>query len=1260
MEKNLEVLELLCIFAALFTNEYHFYIYLLKLIRMKKILLSVAMLSMALGGRAETQGVCQGWPADYDGVMLQGFWWDGYEAAKWTNLEAKADELSQYFNLIWVPNSGTVTSNPNATTQGPSMGYDPCYWLHHNSCFGTEDELRSMINTYKSLNVGIIEDVVINHKKGQKSWLDFPDEEVTVGNITYKIDWKGHPENYITCNDDCNSQGYATHGGYDTGDDFPGFRDLDHTSSVTQENIINYLQFLKNGLGYVGFRYDLVKGYAPGFIKDYNDASMPEFSVGEYWDDQTSIQNWIMNTGNRSAAFDFPLKYKINQAISNGDYSAFNWKSFAFDPNFSKYAVTFVDNHDTGREDHSKLVNNWSAANAFILASPGTPCIWYKHYLADASNIQKMIMARKACGITNTYCIVEQQEAVNDNSGYILKTVGHKGSLYLQLGSAVGDTPYGYEFVCSGDSYKLYSSINDFASVTVSPNGGNFTTSSQKVTFTVMNAIENGASYKVGDSETWTPITEDPIYIGEGVDNNTDITVYWRATGSDEVEHTGSVTFTKRASYPKPIVENNDEVSVFFETDQKDVKIWAWVENGDNYTGGAWENKPSMIPMGVNSAGKLVYKWTYDGDLLGKPGKVLFIDGSNQTDDFAFVNHGYYTASGLLYKLENNTVYFDNTVSDWDHVYYYAWTKNGECEHEWPGVELNARTDGLYEVSNLDGIYTSIIFNDPDATGVKQTEDLTVVDGKTYSLEANTVYFDNSQVKWDKVYYYAYTKDESPKEKWPGEVVTTTDDRGFFKVTLLDAYTTVIFNDGTTNGSQVGVNQTENLAVVDGEVYTISVATINTVSLPGSFNGWNQSAFMTAGDNNTWTASLDLTNDDQDVRFKLLVNGNNWLEYKDISFNVPKDTWVADNGDTNIRLNNATTNYKTYLFTATWTPCTSASAGWTLKIEGVDPRQPLRTLTVAGTESLLGSSWDPTDVSNDMTFCDDGTCYYLTKTVYLAAGEYEFKVVNDHNWDKGSYGDQNNNNYKFNIGSPGLYEVSFYYHPSDNHLSHNVVSKDVLEIVDGEPFEAGGNFANSSVAIATYYRAFKNNWGTLCLPFEIKSSYNGVTFYQLDEVNSVDKVLTFTDVSTVAAGQPVIYKAEDGVALDIEENDVAVAGAPITSDPVSGWTLHGTFTNQTGLNAPSGEYLYYIASNQFWQGIDTNMATYRAWFTANTDLLSGDMEAPFRIEVGDEQDIRVVEQEDGSVKVYYDLQGRRLGQTRKGLVIENGKLIFVK
>ena len=1413
---------------------------------MKKILLSIAMLCMALSGRAETQSVCEGWPADYGGVMLQGFWWDGYEAAKWTALEAKASELSQYFDLIWVPNSGTVGGDYEAT-QGKSMGYDPCYWLHHNSYFGTEQELIHMIQTYKDLGVGIIEDVVINHKKGVSDWLDFAQELAVVGPTTgkaYTVKWNNETASEICCTDDCNyvpDGDYHTTGSYDTGDDFPGFRDLDHTSATTQKNVKVYLDFLLNELGYVGFRYDLVKGYGAGYIQDYNNSAMPRFSVGEYWDNQTNIQNWIMGTGNTSAAFDFPLKYKLNEAISGGDYSALTWKSFTYDPQFSQYSVTFADNHDSGREDHSKLVNNWSAANAFILASPGTPCVWYPHYLADPVNIRAMILARKACGITNMNKDVWKQEVTESGKGYRLANAGTNGSVYVQFGDATSEAaPNGFTLVAEGDAYKFYTDVFNFASMTVFPNVGFFTEETLDVTLTPVNAQTDMAWYSFNaDGSNKNYINEaETITIGENTSLNSDITIYWGAKGADNKEHTGSATFTKRQLY-EPSAQNGEEC-VFFETDANKVSIWAWKE-GDpivSYTGNSWDNKPSIdVPMGVNEAGKLIYKWDKPTDIDGSPTKIIFVTDDSQTDNLDYVNHGYYNASGIVYHLGTNTVKFDNSVGNWAKVYYYAWDNNKHAKAAWPGEEITTPTDGYYQVT-LDGVYPNIIFNDgtvdnslaglnktedlvavdskvyalgsntvsfdksstgwttvycyayanetvhnhdwpgvaveansnglcevtlpaaytyvifnngtmdaavgvdktgdlavvdgmtyalgtntisydnsvskweevychaytadnkprmawpgerlvadettgryvitlPDVftgvvfsdgkggvVGVSQTADLTIVDGENYGLEANTVYYDNSDTQWTDVYYYAYTDNEVWKVAWPGEKLTanTRGSNGdLYEVSLIEGYTHVIFNNG--NGG-VGTNQTENLTVVDGETYKMEVAEINKLRIAGSFTDWGSNAIlMKAGDNYIWTHSLDLSENTGDVLFKLVVNDgndNDWMGFQTLSITAPNG-WVEaeSGGDSNIILKNTKTGIKTYLLTATWSPSANATQGWSLKIEGVEPRYN-DTYTVAGSSTeLFGTSWDASNTDNDMTLGDDGSYYYLTKVTIDKKGDYEFKVVKNHDWDNGSFGDSNNNNVGFSVDTEGLVEVSFYYHPFDNSVTYDVRDKSVLEIVDGEPFNAAGNF---TVPVATYSRTFKNNWGTLCLPFEIKKSYDGVTFYQLDAVDIENKELTFMEMTTpVAAGQPVVYKAEDGTDLFIYEEENVTVSATTSTVIKEGWTLNGTFKALNEYN-PTNGLLYYIASNQFWQGEDTNIAAYRAYYTTTDDLGEVGLEAaPFRISIGEEgQDIQIVEQEDGTVKVYYDLQGRRLGQARKGLVIENGKLIFVK
>jgi len=404
---------------------------------MKKLFTSVLMAVMPLLLMA------QGWPANYGGVMLQSFEWDGYTATKWSALTANADELSQCFDLIWVPQSGRIG---NSTT--PSMGYNDVYWLDHNTIFGSETELRTMISTFKSKGTGIIADVVINHKNGATNWTDFPNESKN----GYSLTW--NPTANICCTDECNRSGYPTTGANDTGDDFDGCRDLDHTNSQVQQNIITYQKFLLNDLGYAGIRLDMVKGYGGQYTKIYNQATNPTFSVGEYWDgDYNAVMNWVNATGKTSAAFDFPLKYIINEAVGNGNYGALSNKGIAGDPNNSRYAVTFIDNHDTGR-DGSAIAKDWSAANAVILAMPGTPCIWIKHYNVDKTSIKAMIFARRAAGVHNQSSIVQQEYS---NNGYIIRTKGTNGEVCVQLGGAANNgTPSGMKLVAQGDNYKFF------------------------------------------------------------------------------------------------------------------------------------------------------------------------------------------------------------------------------------------------------------------------------------------------------------------------------------------------------------------------------------------------------------------------------------------------------------------------------------------------------------------------------------------------------------------------------------------------------------------------------------------------------------------------------------------------------------------------------------------------------------------------------------------------------------------------------------
>ena len=419
---------------------------------MRKIYMLIALAALPVMAWAAA-----GWPANYGGVMLQGFYWDSYDDTYWPTLEAQADELSPYFSLVWIPQSGNCGS-------GTSMGYDDLYWFsNYNSSFGTEQQLRSLISTFKSKGIGTIADVVINHRKTPNDWFTFPTE--TYNGVTYKMTAAD-----ICANDDGGAtateaakEGVTLSSNNDTGEDWDGMRDLDHKSSNVQTIVKAYLGFLLNDLGYSGFRYDMVKGYDGSFTGLYNSASQPAFSVGEYWDgNPDKVIDWLNATkvGGTimSAAFDYPFRYTVRDAINKGNWASLSGTTLASQSAYRQYAVTFIENHDTEYRSSSAqqdpIKKDTLAANAYLLAMPGTPCVFLKHWQAYKQDIKGMIDARKAAGITNTSTYSRFRSNTNY---YIVKVAGNNCGLMVDVGPGAGTvTSAQYTEIISGYHYKYY------------------------------------------------------------------------------------------------------------------------------------------------------------------------------------------------------------------------------------------------------------------------------------------------------------------------------------------------------------------------------------------------------------------------------------------------------------------------------------------------------------------------------------------------------------------------------------------------------------------------------------------------------------------------------------------------------------------------------------------------------------------------------------------------------------------------------------
>ena len=181
------------------------------------------------------------------------------------------------------------------------------------------------------------------------------------------------------------------------------------------------------------------------------------------------------------------------------------------------------------------------------------------------------------------------------------------------------------------------------ASVTLSPNGGTFTTPTLTVTASLSETATTGW-YQVADGSrtTLTKGTSMVFSIGEGVGYGQTVTVSWGATDEEGNEHNGSATYTK--------VDPNAVVHAYFINTPgwTIVKCWAWDSN-NNYTGGSWPgvNCTKLTQTGDN--GEEIWEWTYDGSLTTMPTQIIFTNGGNgenQTADLPFENGAFYNKNG--------------------------------------------------------------------------------------------------------------------------------------------------------------------------------------------------------------------------------------------------------------------------------------------------------------------------------------------------------------------------------------------------------------------------------------------------------------------------------------------------------------------------------------------------------------------------------------------------------------------------------------
>ncbi len=181
--------------------------------------------------------------------------------------------------------------------------------------------------------------------------------------------------------------------------------DLNTFSTTVQNRLIAWGQWLSSSnVGFDGYRLDFVRGFQEELVAKWvsnlprkSDGSQP-FIVGEYWTNHKyRLRNWVNNVWNNFTfngfradvdVFDFPLRTDLAR-MANLNAVDFNmaWlnnsgmvRDNTGNALSGTSVVTFVDNHDTGKESDKWLWRDWDMAYAYILFAEGRPCVFYSHY----------------------------------------------------------------------------------------------------------------------------------------------------------------------------------------------------------------------------------------------------------------------------------------------------------------------------------------------------------------------------------------------------------------------------------------------------------------------------------------------------------------------------------------------------------------------------------------------------------------------------------------------------------------------------------------------------------------------------------------------------------------------------------------------------------------------------------------------------------------------------------------------------------------
>eukprot|EP00727_Mastigamoeba_balamuthi_P014492 m51a1_g9668 putative acidstable alpha-amylase (461) ;mRNA; r:1236603-1238474 len=258
------------------------------------------------------------------------------------------------FDAIWI---SPILKNSDGGYHG--------YWANNffavNEHFGSEDDLRNLINDAHNRSMYVMIDFVANH--------------VGYGSI-YPFDKSEHYHDCNGCPSDCSISNYKAQ--YELEHcRLAGLMDLNQDGNdwVKQQLIASGKYVV--GFGADGLRLDTVPEVSKGFWSEFRQA-VGTFMVGEVWDERMDFSAGYQ--GPIDSVLAYPAYNSIMASFGNGQC---NWLSDMYKAAQKYYKDTsvlglFADNHDN-RRFLNMNGDEWKYKNAlaYVLMADGMPMIYY-------------------------------------------------------------------------------------------------------------------------------------------------------------------------------------------------------------------------------------------------------------------------------------------------------------------------------------------------------------------------------------------------------------------------------------------------------------------------------------------------------------------------------------------------------------------------------------------------------------------------------------------------------------------------------------------------------------------------------------------------------------------------------------------------------------------------------------------------------------------------------------------------------------------